>query len=196
MQAGNRQRKFARMALSAVVAVIAAIGLQAAPAMATTGGTSSTGGSGSSSHGGRGEPCYTNRSHAIIISRGKACAPKSAPSAVKRVIQAANAIRNKPYKYGGGHGSWNDSGYDCSGAVSYALHGGGLLGSPRDSSGLAHYGKRGNGRWISVFGNSGHAYMKVAGLRWDTSGTGGSGPSWHSSMRSSRGYSVRHPAHY
>ena len=197
MQAGARQRKFARKAGLAVAAAIAAIGLQVTPAMAATGGTSSPGGSsGSSSHGGRGQPCYTNRSHAIIIRRNKACAPKRAPSAVKRVIQAANRIRNKPYKYGGGHGRWNDSGYDCSGAVGYALHGGGLLSSPRTSGGFTRYGKRGGGRWISIYGNSGHVWMKVAGLRWDTSGTGGTGPSWHNSLRSSRGYTVRHPGGY
>ena len=83
-----------------------------------------------------------------------------------------------PYVWGGGHGSFESSGYDCSGAVSFALHGGGLISSPLDSTGLTTWGEPGAGNWITVYGNSGHAYAVIAGLRWDTSGTGGSGPSW------------------
>jgi len=131
---------------------------------------------------------------AVLQSNGYAAPPAGAPDVVKRVIQAANAIADRPYVWGGGHGSFESSGYDCSGAVSYALHGGGLISSPLDSTGLTTWGEPGEGNWISVYGNSGHVYMVVAGLRWDTSGTGGTGPSWHTSMRSSSGFIPRHPA--
>lgn len=125
-----------------------------------------------------------------------AIAPESAPQPVKDAIAAANRITDKPYEYGGGHGRWEDSGYDCSGAVSYALHGGGLLNTQRDSSGLARWGKSGPGHWITVYGNSGHAYVVIAGLRFDTSGgrNGESGPRWRTTERSPKGYKVRHPA--
>ena len=131
---------------------------------------------------------------AVLQSNGLAAPPAGAPDVVKRVIQAANAIADRPYVWGGGHGSFESSGYDCSGAVSYALHGGGLISSPLDSTGLTTWGEPGEGNWISVYGNSGHVYMVVAGLRWDTSDTGGTGPSWHSSMRSSAGFIPRHPS--
>ena len=125
---------------------------------------------------------------------GKAIAPESAPRRVRRVIKAANEIRNKPYRYGGGHASFKDSGYDCSGAASYALHGGGLLDAPIDSNGMARYGKRGKGKWITVYGAPSHGYIVVAGLRFDTSMTRGDGPSWSRSLRSTpENYKVRHP---
>jgi hypothetical protein len=125
---------------------------------------------------------------------GKAVAPAEAPRRVQKVIAAANKIRNKPYKWGGGHGSWNDRGYDCSGAVSYALHGGRLLNTPLDSTGLSRYGQKGKGSWISVYGNPSHAYMIVAGLRFDTSMTPGNGPGWSKTKRSTPGkFKVRHP---
>jgi len=126
--------------------------------------------------------------------KGKAIAPADAPRRVQKVIAAANRIRNKPYVWGGGHGSWKDKGYDCSGAVSYALHGGGLLNTPLDSTGLSRYGKKGKGSWISVYGNPSHAYMIVAGLRFDTSMTPGNGPGWSKTKRSTPGsFKVRHP---
>ena len=131
---------------------------------------------------------------AKLLSNGLASPPSGAPEAVQRVIQAANRIADLPYIWGGGHGSFESSGYDCSGAVSYALHGGGLLSSPLDSTGLTTWGEPGAGNWITVYGNSGHVYMVVAGLRWDTSDTGGTGPSWHTSMRSSAGFIPRHPS--
>lgn len=125
---------------------------------------------------------------------GRAIAPANAPEQVQRVIAAANKIRNKPYKWGGGHGNWKDNGYDCSGAVSYALHGGRLLKTPLDSTGLSKYGDKGKGQWISVYGNPSHAYMIVAGLRFDTSNTRGNGPSWSKSTQSTSGkFKVRHP---
>src|SRR3954462_1693412 len=122
--------------------------------------------------------------------------PNGAPPEVKKAIYAANKITRKPYRYGGGHGKWNDSGYDCSGSVSYALHGGGLLRQPLDSSAFMRWGRGGRGRWITVYANSGHAYTVIAGLRFDTSSagaSGGSGPRWRNRGRSSSGYVARHP---
>jgi cell wall-associated NlpC family hydrolase len=136
-------------------------------------------------------------STATLNSDGSATAPADAPPQVVAVINAANEIRDMPYVWGGGHGSFESSGYDCSGAVSYALHGGGFLSSPLDSTGLAYWGEEGSGNWITVYANSGHAWMMVAGLRWDTSDTGGDGPSWSassSSWESSQSWAVRHPA--
>ena len=126
--------------------------------------------------------------------KGRAIPPEDAPKRVQKVIAAANKIRNKPYRYGGGHGSFKDSGYDCSGAASYALHGGGLLDAPIDSSGMARYGKKGKGQWISVYGAPSHGYIVVAGLRFDTSMVRGDGPGWSRSMKSTpENYKVRHP---
>jgi peptidoglycan hydrolase-like protein with peptidoglycan-binding domain len=128
------------------------------------------------------------------ISHGRAIAPSNAPAAVKAVIAAGNQIAFKPYIYGGGHGSWNDSGYDCSGSVSYALHGARLLSSPEDSTELESYGSAGGGRWISIWANSGHVYMYVAGLRFDTSAQSSTGGSrWTYSGRSNGGFVERHP---
>jgi peptidoglycan hydrolase CwlO-like protein len=124
---------------------------------------------------------------------GEAIPPPNAPLAVRAVIEAANAINDRPYVWGGGHGSFESSGYDCSGAISYALHGGGLLDSPLDSTGFMAWGSPGGGSWITVYGSSGHAYAVIAGLRWDTSGTGSSGPRWSTEMRSPAGYVPRHP---
>jgi peptidoglycan hydrolase-like protein with peptidoglycan-binding domain len=129
------------------------------------------------------------------IRNGLAVAPSNAPAAIKAVIAAGNRIAFKPYIYGGGHGSWNDSGYDCSGSVSYALHGGGLISSPEDSTGFESYGSAGGGRWITIWTNSGHAYMYVAGLRFDTSAQGETGGSrWTSAGRSNAGFIERHPS--
>jgi cell wall-associated NlpC family hydrolase len=122
-----------------------------------------------------------------------AVAPAGAPPQVVAAVAAANRITRKPYRYGGGHGRFEDSGYDCSGAVSYVLHGAGLLARTRDSSGLMRYGERGAGRWISVYAHGGHAYVVVAGLRFDTSGRGEEGPRWRPERRSGSGYTVRHP---
>lgn len=132
---------------------------------------------------------------AQLITESEASAPASAPQAVKDVISAANAIGATPYIWGGGHGSFESSGYDCSGAVSYALHGGGLLESPLDSTGLSTWGEPGPGRWITVYANAGHAWMVVAGISFDTSG--GAGPRWHDPWASSpEGFIARHPAGY
>jgi peptidoglycan hydrolase-like protein with peptidoglycan-binding domain len=129
--------------------------------------------------------------HARLRADGTAVAPADAPDAIKGVIAAGNRIATKPYVYGGGHGTWNDNGYDCSGSVSFALHGGSLISTQLNSTGFESWGSRGNGRWITVYANAGHAYMVVAGLRFDTSGASPS--RWQSDMRSTSGYVVRHP---
>jgi cell wall-associated NlpC family hydrolase len=130
---------------------------------------------------------------ATLTAEGLAVPPASAPPEVKAVIEAGNEIARKPYKYGGGHGDWEDSGYDCSGSISYALHGAGLLRRPRDSSEFMRYGARGRGTWITIRANSGHAYMIVAGLRFDTSARKRGRSRWTRKMRSPRGYRGRHP---
>jgi cell wall-associated NlpC family hydrolase len=134
-----------------------------------------------------------------ILVNGRAVPPADAPPAVKRVIAAANKIRTKPYIYGGGHARWWDAGYDCSGAVSFALRGAGLIDTPMPSGSLAGWGSSGKGRWITVYANGGHAYAIIAGLRWDTAGTtNGTGPRWHKSLRAqaSGPFTARHPDGY
>jgi peptidoglycan hydrolase-like protein with peptidoglycan-binding domain len=113
---------------------------------------------------------------------------------LRRVVRAANRIATKPYRYGGGHGSFVDSGYDCSGSISYALHGGGLLRSPLDSTGFMSYGRPGPGRHITIYANAGHAYMVIDGRRFDTSAQSETGSRWTNTPRSSAGYVARHPA--
>ena len=143
------------------------------------------------------EPQGNPSDRAVIGPDGRtAIPPDNAPQPVKDAIEAANRITDKPYRYGGGHGKWEDSGYDCSGAVSYALHGADLLDTPLDSSALARWGAAGRGEWITVYANSGHAYVVIAGLRFDTSSGGsnrGEGPRWRDASRSSDGFTARHP---
>jgi hypothetical protein len=122
-----------------------------------------------------------------------AIAPVGAPPEVVEAVAAANEITRKPYKWGGGHGRWRDKGYDCSGAVSYVLHAAGLLETARYSSGLMSFGDRGRGEWITVYAHGGHAYMEIAGLRFDTSGRGEEGPRWRLEPRRARGFVKRHP---
>lgn len=131
----------------------------------------------------------------VVLRRPRRRAPSGGglPLTVRRVIAAGNRIAHKPYKYGGGHAHWNDTGYDCSGSVSYALHGGGLLGASRPSGAFASWGRSGPGRWITVYAAAGHVYMVVNGRRFDTSGRTGSQSRWQSDMRDSSGYVVRHP---
>lgn len=134
-----------------------------------------------------------------ILVNGRAIPPADAPPAVKRVIAAANKIRTKPYIYGGGHARWWDAGYDCSGAVSFALRGAGLIDTPMPSGSLAGWGSPGRGSWITVYANGGHAYAVIAGLRWDTAGTtNGTGPRWHKSLKAqaSGPFTTRHPEGY
>ncbi|MFL5846186.1 MAG: peptidoglycan-binding protein [Solirubrobacteraceae bacterium] len=115
------------------------------------------------------------------------------PAAIHRAIAAANRIARYPYRYGGGHASFTDSGYDCSGSVSYVLHAAGKLSSPLDSSALMSYGQPGPGRYITIYSNPGHAYMVIRGRRYDTSAQSEAGSRWSSQERSSGGYVVRHP---
>ncbi len=129
------------------------------------------------------------------ISESQASVPSEAPPAIAAAIEAANSIATTPYIWGGGHGSFESSGYDCSGAVSFALHGGGFLESPLDSTGLETWGEPGPGRWITVYANAEHAWMIIAGLAFDT--VGGPGPRWHSSpVDSPEGFVARHPPGY
>ncbi len=127
---------------------------------------------------------------------GLAVAPALAPPAVQAVIEAGNRIATMPYIYGGGHGKWEDAGYDCSGSVSYALHGGGLLEASMPSGGFMSWGEKGAGQWITIYAHGGHVYMTVAGLRFDTSGRSRAGTRWQTDMRSARGYTVVHPVGY
>ncbi|MHB8659396.1 MAG: hypothetical protein ACYC91_15875 [Solirubrobacteraceae bacterium] len=119
---------------------------------------------------------------------------------MQRAIWAGNQIRRKPYIYGGGHGRFTDAGYDCSGAISYVLHAAGLLKTPMDSSEFMGWGHPGVGHWITVYTNPGHAFVEVAGIRFDTSAAGdphpalGSGPHWRPKLVDYSGYALRHPA--
>ena len=144
---------------------------------------------------------------AQLLPDGSAAAPSLAPEPVKQAIWAANKLQDKPYKYGGGHAKIEDSGYDCSGTVSYALIAGGLLKSPLPSGPFMRWGERGKGQWITVYAHGGHAYAVIAGLRLDTSSyaspttakrkviasTLERGPRWRMTMRPSRGFRARHP---
>jgi hypothetical protein len=130
---------------------------------------------------------------ARVLPNGSAVAPEDAPGLVQRVILAANEIARLPYKWGGGHGAWRDSGYDCSGSVSFALAAAGLLDRPMTSGGFMDWGDRGPGEWITIYANPGHMFMVVAGLRFDTSGRGRAGTRWQEGARSASGYAVRHP---
>jgi peptidoglycan hydrolase-like protein with peptidoglycan-binding domain len=150
-------------------------------------------------------PASAPAGKATLNPDGTVTAPAGAPQLVQEVIAAANQIINKPYIYGGGHGSFNDTGYDCSGAVSYALHGANLISAPEDSTELESYGAAGAGKWITVYADSGHAFVVIAGLAFDTAHygsttPGGSGPRWLTASKATANlsdggnYVVRHPA--
>jgi hypothetical protein len=160
------------------------------------------------------DPQFKPHGKAMLLPNGLAIAPDDAPPEVKAIIEAGNKIATLPYIYGGGHNAkFSGRGYDCSGSVSYALHGGGLLDAPLDSSSFMKWGERGEGSWITIYTNPGHAFMVVAGLRYDTSGrtpVAGSARKashrrttrrsssaltsrWSTQMRSADGYKVRHP---
>ena len=149
------------------------------------------------------DPAFRPAKKAKIVN-GRAIAPRSAPRAVKRAINAANEIVEKPYRYGGGHASVKDRGYDCSGTVSYALIGAQLLKRPLDSTGFMSWASKGEGKWITVYAHGGHAFAVIAGLRLDTGSRDpngrrygqapGTGPRWNKVMRDPSGYRVRHPA--
>jgi hypothetical protein len=133
------------------------------------------------------------------IINGLAYAPADAPIQVQQAIWAGDRIRFKPYRVGGGHGKWNDTAYDCSGAVSYVLHAAGLLKTSMDSGEMMSWGERGAGQWITVYTNPGHAFVEIAGIRFDTSAEQdpnpppGTGPRWRPLMTSTTGFKARHP---
>ncbi len=175
-----------RIRIAGLTCAATALGLLglAVPATAGSGGLSATG-----------SDAPTGKK-AKIANDGTAIPPRGAPPRVVRVIRAANKIEDKPYLWGGGHGRWNDKGYDCSGAVSYALHGGGFIDSQFPGVDFDTWGRKGTGKWISVYASSDHIYMTVAGLRWDTSYTEGDGPGWSAQPRPNGGFDVRHPARW
>ncbi len=164
----QRKKPRARIGATALAtSALALAALSASPALAGSGGTGLT------------SPTPTVKGGKAKLHHGIAYAPKSAPKRVKQVIAAANHIaKGHGYCLGGGHQSWKSSCYDCSGSVSYALHGGHLISSPLPSGALEKWGRKGKGGWITVYANGGHAWMKVAGLRFDTSDTPGAGPGW------------------
>src|SRR5690349_7979038 len=136
-----------------------------------------------------GDPAST-----AILLTGVALAPPTAPEVVQGAINAANTIVGRPYVWGGGHASFYDNSYDCSGAVSFALFGGGLIPRPLDSSSLMHWGAAGPGKWITVYANPGHTFVEIAGLRFDTVGDEQcTGPRWHLATASTDGFVARHP---
>jgi len=141
-------------------------------------------------------PATAKVPQAQLLPDGRAVAPPSAPPAVEAMIEAANRIRHRPYKWGGGHRKWNDRGYDCSGSVSYVMHAAGLLDYPLDSTGFMRWGGGGAGSWVRIYANKEHVFAVIAGLRWDTSYADDgdrSGPGWSEEMRSGGGFRLRHP---
>ena len=132
-------------------------------------------------------------SKAEVLKEGVALPPIEAPEEVRLIIEAGNQIARTPYLWGGGHGKWLDTGYDCSGSVSFALANAGLLAGPQASGPLMSWGKPGKGKWITLYSNPGHVFMVVAGVRFDTSGNRKTGSRWQSDMRSTAGFVARHP---
>jgi hypothetical protein len=180
-----------KLALAGLLLVASLAG--AVPAMAQTGGAAPPGSTTTTTTTTPTAPGGT----AQLQSDGTALPPANAPRPVRKAIKAANRIHAKPYIWGGGHRSFKSKGYDCSGAVSYVLHAAGLLPSPLASGPLMRWGSPGIGSWITVYANRSHAWMTVAGLRFDTSGAGeslnqGSGPRWRFNLRSATGYAVRY----
>lgn len=189
-------------AIATLVSLAALVAPAAASAANGTGGTAPPSKGARSSGGSTGGAQYTPTPPpeqpatpgVARLENGVAYAPAGAPKAVVRAIRAGNRIQNKPYLYGGGHRTFEDTAYDCSGAVSYLLHGARVLRSPLDSGSMMKWGVAGPGNWITVYANPGHAYMVIAGLRLDTSGTGGRGPRWLTEQRDPGGFVARHPA--
>lgn len=217
-------RATAKTSMSALLAIVAILGVSTTSANAASGGATVTpskaakkkaskkqSSTGTKSSGGAsaatpvpetdsadaGQPTVPG-TIAKIGKNGLASAPASAPQPVQEAIWTANEIIGRPYVYGGGHASFKSRGYDCSGTVSYALHGGDLLDSPLDSGSFMKWGKAGRGSWITIFTNPGHAYVIIAGIRLDTSAAddpkGGSGPRWRPLRGSNSGFVARHPA--
>ena len=176
----------------------------AAPAAAQTTGGQSAAPSSTAASGGREYGTVDPTLNPVVagtVARlqpdGLAAAPLDAPPEVQQAVWSANRIIGLPYHWGGGHGKWKDSGYDCSGTVSFALHGARLLSSPLDSGSFMRWGLGGRGQWFTIFTNPGHAFAVIAGLRLDTSPAGDPsglrGPRWRPVLRSTRGFKARHP---
>jgi hypothetical protein len=193
LRATRRNHRFAAtIATAALLAILGVIALASSASAGTGGATpdASTGDEGAQTQ-------QTTRARKAKIRGRIAIPPASAPERVKAVIRWANKITRKPYRYGGGHARFRDTGYDCSGALSFALHGGRFIDSPVDATGFfPPWGKRGKGKWITVYTNNQHAFMVVAGRRFDTSsyGSGGRGPRWRKTKRPTGGFMRRHPA--
>jgi hypothetical protein len=136
----------------------------------------------------------TDITKATALPNGVALPPLEAPDEVKEIIEAGNVIARSPYVWGGGHGKWLDTGYDCSGSVSFALAAAGLLDGPLASGPLMSWGEPGPGKWVTIYANQGHVFMEVAGIRFDTSNARVTGSRWGNEMRSAGGFVARHPA--
>jgi hypothetical protein len=137
---------------------------------------------------------HTDITKATALPNGIALPPLEAPEEVKQIIEAGNIIARSPYKWGGGHGKWLDNGYDCSGSVSFALAAAGLLEGPMASGPLMSWGEPGKGKWVTIYAHSGHVFMEVAGVLFDTSNARVAGSRWGNQMRSTAGFVARHPA--
>ena len=191
------QKTSLKRRLAVVGMTIACVLATAVPAAAQTGGSGPPGGTTTTTTTDPSTP-MAPPGRAKLRKDGTAVAPADAPANIQAAIAAGNAIHTFPYRWGGGHRSFTDNGYDCSGAVSYVLHAAGLLTSPLPSGPLASsWGLPGKGRWITVYANASHAYMVVAGLRFDTSAVGerlnqGSGPRWRYHKRKARGYAAKY----
>jgi cell wall-associated NlpC family hydrolase len=186
-------RTIVAFVFAALLVVVPAHAHAATPAASPTGGTtyksSPPGGTAAQAQASQTAPVPT----ATVGTDGLAVAPAGAPPAVVALIAAGNQIAALPYQYGGGHGSFDDTAYDCSGSVSYALHGAALLDTTLDSTGLSRWGASGPGAWVTVYANKTHAYLVVAGLRFDTSGRKQAGTRWQAEPRAAKGFRVRHP---
>jgi hypothetical protein len=183
-----------RLAAAGVCVAVGMTCASVAPAGAQTGGAGTPGGTTTTTPT---TTTYGTPQKARLTKKGVAIPPPNAPPQVVAAINAGNAIRKMPYRWGGGHASFFDTGYDCSGAVSYVLYAAGMLSSPMPSGPFMTWGLPGKGAWITVFANRGHMYAKIAGLRWDTSAVGerfrrGSGPRWRATKRKPTGYAIRH----
>jgi hypothetical protein len=187
------KRRLAVAGITALSALAVAV-----PAAAQTGGTGTPGSTTTTTTTTDPAAPLAPPGRAKLRKDGTALAPADAPPAIQAAIAAGNAIHTYPYRWGGGHRTFYDTGYDCSGAVSYVLHAAGFLASPMPSGPLASsWGAPGKGRWITVYANASHAYMVVAGLRFDTSAVGeklnqGSGPRWRKTKRKPLGYTAKY----
>jgi cell wall-associated NlpC family hydrolase len=197
-----------RHLIAPIIALLALALASSANAASSSSGSGSPNASASSGGAGvaPGPGPRSTASHPVVqgftakIVHGVAYAPSYAPAAVQKMIWAGDRIRTKPYCYAGGHGQWNDSCYDCSGTVSYVMHAAGLISQSMDSGEMMSWGQGGAGRWVTIYTNTGHAFIQVAGIRLDTSAyqdpnpAPGSGPRWRPDVSSWGGFVRRHPS--